>query len=49
MLVHNAVHELLLLGDTSIKVSDLKKVMSELKSKSDGKNSYQQQFDVSDS
>ena len=49
MLVYDAVRELLLLGDTSIKASDLKSVISQLKSKSDGKNNYQQQFDVSGS
>ena len=47
MLVYDAVHELLLLGDTFIKASDLKSAISQLKSKSDGKKSYQQQFDVS--
>ena len=49
MFVYNAVRELLLLGDTSIKANDLKSVISQLKSKSDGKNSYQEQFDVSGS
>ena len=49
MFVYDAVRELLLLGDTTIKASDLKSVISQLKSKSDGKSSYYQQFDVSDS
>ena len=47
MFVYDAVRELLLLGDTSIKANDLKSVISQLKSKSDGKYSYQEQFDVS--
>ena len=47
MFVHDAVRELLLLGDTSIKAHDLKSAISQLKSKSDGKHSYQEQFDVS--
>ena len=47
MFVYDAVRELLLLGDTSIKANDLKCVISQLKSKSDGKHSYQKQFDVS--
>ena len=47
MFVYDAVRELLLLGDTSIKANDLKSVISQLKSKSDGKHSYQEQFDVS--
>lgn len=49
MFVYNAVRELLLLGDTAIKASDLKNVITQLKSKSEGKNSYQQQFAVSGS
>ena len=47
MLVYDAVRELLLLGDTSIKASDLRSVISQFKSTSDGKNSYQEQFAVS--
>ena len=47
MFVYDAVRELLLLGDTSIKANDLKSAISQLKSTSDGRSSYQQQFDVS--
>ena len=49
MFVYDAVRELLLLGDTSIKANDLKSAISQLMSTSDGKNSYQQQFNVSGS
>lgn len=47
MFVHDAVRELLLLGDTTIKASDLRDIISQLKGKGGGSNSYQQQFDVS--
>ena len=47
MFVHDAVRELLLLGDTTIKASDLRNIISQLKGKGGGSNSYQQQFDVS--
>ena len=47
--MYDAVRELLLLGDTSIKASGLRSVISQLKNKTDGKNSYQQQFAVSGS
>ena len=46
--VYDAVRELLLLGDTTIKASDVRRVLSQLKNKSGGKNGYQKQFAVSD-
>ena len=46
--VYDAVRELLLLGDTTIKASDVRRVLSQLKSKSGGKTGYQKQFAVSD-
>ena len=46
--VYDAVRELLLLGDTTIKASELRRVISKLKSKSGGRGTgYQQQFAVS--
>ena len=47
MFVYDAVRELLLLGDTVIKATELRKIISKLESVGGG--SYQQQFDVSDS
>ena len=44
--VYDAVRELLLLGDTTIKANDLKNAVSQLK-RNGGKSSYQQQFAVS--
>ena len=46
MFVYDAVHELLLLGDTVIKATELRKIISKLESLGGG--NYQQQFDVSD-
>ena len=46
--VYDAVRELLLLGDTTIKANELRKIIAQLKSKSGGKGTgYQQQFAVS--
>ena len=46
--VYDAVRELLLLGDTTIKASEMRRVIAQLKSKSGGKGTgYQQQFAVS--
>ena len=47
MFVYNAVRELLLLGDTTIKASDMRMVISQLKNKDGGSTGYQQQFAVS--
>ena len=46
--VYDAVRELLLLGDTTIKASELRRVIAQLKSKTAGRGTgYQQQFAVS--
>ena len=46
--VYDAVRELLLLGDTTIKANELRRSIAQLKSKSGGKGTgYQQQFAVS--
>ena len=45
--VYDAVRELLLLGDTTIKANDLKNAVSQLKRNEGGRASYQQQFAVS--
>ena len=46
--VYDAVRELLLLGDTTIKANELRKIIAQLKSKTGGKGTgYQQQFAVS--
>ena len=45
--VYDAVRELLLLGDTTIKANDLKNAVSQLKRNGGGRASYQQQFAVS--
>ena len=46
--VYDAVRELLLLGDTTIKAGKMRRAIRQLSSRSDGKNiGYQQQFDVS--
>lgn len=47
MFVYDAVRELLLLGDTTIKASDMRMAMSQLKNKDAGNTGYQQQFAVS--
>ena len=46
MFVYDAVHELLLLGDTVIKATELWKIISKLEGMGGG--NYQQQFAVSD-
>ena len=47
--MHDAVRELLLLGDTTIKAREMRRVVSHLKNRSGGKETgYQQQFDVSE-
>ena len=48
MFLHDAVREMLLLGDTTIKASDLRKVLSQLKCKVAGSSRYHQQFAVSE-
>ena len=45
--VYDAVRELLLLGDTTIKANDLKNAVSQLKCNEGRRASYQQQFAVS--
>ena len=46
--VYDAVRELLLLGDTTIKAGKMRRVIRQLSSRSDGRSiSYQQQFAVS--
>ena len=45
--VYDAVRELLLLGDTTIKANDLIYAVSQLKRNGGGRASYQQQFAVS--
>ena len=45
--VYDAVRELLLLGDTTIKENDLKNAVSQHKRNEGGRASYQQQFAVS--
>ena len=45
--VYDAVRELLLLGETTIKANDLKNAVSQLKRNGGGRASYQEQFAVS--
>ena len=45
--MYDAVRELLLLGDTTIKANDLKNAVSQLKLNGGGRAGYQQQFAVS--